>query len=74
MMEYKSYIGYVEFDDEADVLCGEVINIRDVVTFQAASVEGIHKAFRESVDDYIEFCKSRNEVPDKPLAATVAEQ
>ncbi len=74
MMEYKGYIGHVEFDDEANVLHGEVINIRDVITFQATSVEDIHKAFRESVDDYIEFCKSRNEVPNKPLAAAVAEQ
>ena len=68
MMEYKGYIGHVEFDDEANVLHGEVINIRDVITFQATSVEDIHKAFRESVDDYIEFCKSRNESPAKPFS------
>ena len=72
-MEYKGYIGRVEFDDEADILCGEVINIRDVITFQATSVKDIHKAFRESVDDYIEFCESRNAVPDKPLEAAVVE-
>ena len=68
MMEYKGYIGHVEFDDEANVLHGEIINIRDVVTFQATSVKDIHKAFRESVDDYLEFCKSRNESPDKPFS------
>lgn len=68
MMEYKGYIGHVEFDDEADILHGEVINIRDVVTFQATSVKEVHKAFRESVDDYLEFCLSRDESPDKPFS------
>ena len=38
MMEYKGYIARVEFDDEADILHGEVINTRDVITFQGISV------------------------------------
>ncbi len=32
-MEYKGYVGKVEFDDEADLFHGEVINTRDVITF-----------------------------------------
>lgn len=33
-MEYKGYIGQVEFDDEANIFHGEVINLRAVVAFQ----------------------------------------
>ena len=68
MMRYKSYFGKVEFDDEAKVLHGEVAGVRDVVTFQADSVEGIEKAFRESVDDYLAFCRKRGEAPEKPFS------
>jgi len=68
MMQYKGYVGKVELDPEAKLLHGEVVGIRDVVTFQAESVGGIEKAFRESVDDYLEFCKSRGEEPDKPYS------
>ena len=32
-MEYKGYIGKVEIDEEAGILYGEVINVRDVITF-----------------------------------------
>jgi len=39
MMEYKGYLGKVEFDAEAGMLHGEVVGIRDVVTFQGESVE-----------------------------------
>jgi len=31
MMEYKGYFAKVEFDDEADIFHGEVINLQDVV-------------------------------------------
>jgi len=68
MMEYKGYIGKVEIDDEAGVLHGEVINIRDVITFEGTSVDEIHQAFRESVDDYLEFCAQRGESPEKPFS------
>ena len=45
MMEYKGYIGKVDFDDEANIFHGEVINVRDVITFQGESVQEIRQAF-----------------------------
>ncbi|HSW69395.1 MAG TPA: type II toxin-antitoxin system HicB family antitoxin [Gammaproteobacteria bacterium] len=68
MLIYKGYIGHVEFDDEADIFHGEVINTRDVITFQGATVAKIKKAFHESVNDYLAFCKERNEEPEKPFS------
>lgn len=68
MMEYKGFIGVVEFDDEAAIFHGDVVNTRDVITFQGKSVGEIRKAFRESIDDYLEFCKERGEEPDKPFS------
>ncbi len=68
MMEYKGYIGKVEIDDEVGILYGEVINVRDVITFEGTSVDEVQKAFRESVDDYLEFCAKRGESPEKPFS------
>ena len=39
-----------------------------MITFQGKSVAEIQKAFRESVDDYLQFCKKRGEEPDKPFS------
>jgi predicted HicB family RNase H-like nuclease len=39
-----------------------------VITFQGKTVEEIKKAFRESIDDYLKFCRERNEKPDKPFS------
>jgi predicted HicB family RNase H-like nuclease len=68
MMTYKGYIGHVTYDDEARLLHGEVVNIRDVVTFQGQSVDELENAFHDSVDDYLEMCAERGEAPDKPFS------
>jgi predicted HicB family RNase H-like nuclease len=51
-------------------LHGEVINIKDVITFQAKSVDEL-AAFKDSTDDYLEFCAERGEKPDKPFSGKV---
>jgi len=65
-MEYKGYLGRVEFDDDARIFNGEVVNTRDVVTFQGSSVDELLQAFRDSLDDYLAFCQERGEPPDRP--------
>jgi predicted HicB family RNase H-like nuclease len=68
MLSYKGYTGHVEFDDEAGLFHGEVLDTRDVITFQGRSVDEIEAAFRDSVDDYLAFCAERGEKPDKPFS------
>ncbi len=68
MMTYKGYSAKVEFDDEAMIFHGEVIGIRDVVTFQGRSADDLKEAFYASVDDYLDFCDARSEEPDKPFS------
>ncbi len=70
MMEYKGYLGLVEYDDEAGILHGEVINLRDVITFQGETVQELRGAFQESVDDYLAFCAERGEEPERPYSGT----
>ena len=67
-MTYKGYQATVELDEEAGIFHGEVINTRDVITFQGSSVRELKRAFEDSVDDYLEFCASRGEDPEKPFS------
>ena len=68
MMEHKGYIGLVEFDDEACLFHGEIVNMSDVVTFEGQTVRQLRKAFRDSVEDYLDFCAQRGEAPEKPYS------
>ena len=67
-MTYKGYQAKVELDEQAGAFHGEVINTRDVITFQGSSVVKLKQAFKDSVDDYLEFCASRGEDPEKPFS------
>ncbi len=68
MMEYKGYVAKIEFDDDDDLFHGEVINLRDVITFQGYDVNELRQAFQESVEDYLAFCAARGEQPEKPYS------
>lgn len=67
-MQHKGYIGTVEIDSDANLLHGSILGVRDVVTFEGRTPSEAEKAFRESVDDYLNFCKERGEEPDKPYS------
>lgn len=68
MLKHKGYIGHVEFDEEAEIFHGEVINTRDVITFQGETVKQLKQAFIDSIEDYLGFCKERGEFPEKPFS------
>ncbi|OQY54808.1 MAG: toxin-antitoxin system HicB family antitoxin [Candidatus Parabeggiatoa sp. nov. 2] len=72
MLNYKGYIGQVEFDDEADIFHGEVINTRAVITFQGTTVPEIKAAFIDSVEDYLAFCAELGEEPEKPYSGELS--
>ena len=63
VMQYKDYIGEVEFDDEAGLFHGHVANLRGVITFQGTSVTELRAALADSVEDYLEFCAAQGEAP-----------
>jgi predicted HicB family RNase H-like nuclease len=72
MKPYKGYVGSIAFDDEDMVFHGRVLGLRDVVTFEADSAEGLVSAFHESVDDYLAFCTERGTDPQKPYSGKLA--
>ena len=67
-MQYKGYRGQFEVDEEAGLLHGEVVGLRDVVTFQGRTTKEVQQAFKDSIDDYLAFCQERGEEPESPLS------
>ena len=68
MIEYKGYIGVIEFDSEIDSFHGTVINTNDVITFYGASVAELRQEMRKSVDEYLEFCRELGREPEPPFS------
>ena len=70
-MKYKGYQGTVTYDEKAKIFHGEVIGLKDVITFQGTSVDELEEAFTDSVDDYLEFCKKKARAPEKPFSGNL---
>ena len=67
MLEYKGYLGSVEYSNEDEVLHGRLDFIRDLVTYEGKDAKGIRAAFREAVDDYLELCEAEGRKADLTL-------
>ena len=67
-MKYKGYHGYVTYDEEAKLFHGEVVGLKDVITFQGTSVEELEQAFKDSVDEYLDFCEELGRAPERPFS------
>lgn len=63
---YRNFTGSVDVSLEDDVLHGYLLNINDLVSYEADTVPGLKRAFEEAVDDYIATCEKLNREPNKP--------
>ncbi|MGA7343878.1 MAG: hypothetical protein WBE72_19165 [Terracidiphilus sp.] len=57
MMEYKGCLsGPIDFDPEDNTFSGTVAGLRDVIHFEGSTARELSRAFRESIDSYLELC------------------
>ncbi|MCX6580454.1 MAG: type II toxin-antitoxin system HicB family antitoxin [Candidatus Aminicenantes bacterium] len=70
ILEYKGYIGRIEFSAEDKIFHGKLEFINDLVTFEATTVEDLQKEFKSAVDDYLETCKKLSIKPQKSFKGT----
>ncbi len=68
MIQHKGYVGVFEFDPSIDAFHGEVMNTRDVITFQGRSVDELRAAMQSSVEDCLDMCAEDGVNPEKPFS------
>ena len=52
-MEYKGYVGSVEFSEEDIIFYGKVMGIRSLISYEGENARELVEDFHEAVDDYI---------------------
>ena len=67
-MKYKGYVAKIEYDEDNSIFTGMVINTRTVITFSGTSVKELETEFKNSVEDYLEWCKEDGISPEKPYS------
>ena len=64
VMEYKGYVGSVEFSEEDALFFGKVQGIRSLVSYEGTNAKDLISDFHNAVDDYLAICAERNEAPE----------
>jgi predicted HicB family RNase H-like nuclease len=70
VLQYKDYCAALNFSAEDETFFGKILGIDDLVIFEGSSVKELKKAFRESVEDYLETCKELGKEPNKTYKGT----
>ena len=63
-IQYKGYIGSVEFSEEDSIFYGKVMGIRSLISYEGESARELLEDFHGAVDDYLENCKAEGKEPE----------
>lgn len=70
-LQYKGFLGSVEFSEADGVFFGKIEGINALVNFEGESVKELTKAFHEAVEDYLVFCEEEGIEPHKSYSGAL---
>lgn len=63
-IEYKGYIGSVEFSEADGIFYGKVQGIRSLISYEGTNAAELISDFHEAVDDYLDLCIEEGTKPE----------
>ncbi|MCI5688743.1 MAG: type II toxin-antitoxin system HicB family antitoxin [Emergencia sp.] len=63
-MEYRNYIGSVEFSEEDKMFFGKVLGLRTLISYEGNTAQELIDDFHNAVDEYMEFCLQQKTIPE----------
>lgn len=63
-IEYKGYLGSVEFSEEDGLFYGKVMGIRSLISYEGETAKELLEDFHGAVDDYLEACAADVRQPE----------
>ena len=64
-MEYRNYIGSVEFSEADGVFFGKVMGIRALISYEGTTAKELIEDFHGAVDDYLAHCEETGTEPER---------
>jgi len=66
LLEYKGYMGTVEFSLEDNVFHGRVVGIDGLISYEGQDLKNLKSDFEEAIEAYFEMCEEAGIKPQKP--------
>ena len=70
VLEYKGYVGSIEFSVDDEIFYGKVQGIRSLISYEGVDAKELIKDFKDAIDDYLDSCKGRGIEPEKAYKGT----
>ena len=66
-LKYKGYSGTVEYSSADNILHGEVVGIKGLITYHGDNIENLKRDFEDAVDHYLTDCTESGVKPQEPF-------
>lgn len=70
ILEYKGYVGSIEFSEIDSCFFGKVQGIRSLISYEGESATELVLDFHAAVDDYLALCEQRGTEPERAYKGT----
>ena len=64
-IDYKGYIGSIEYSQKDKCFFGKLEMIDDLITFEADNSKDLENNFQKAVEEYLDTCKMLGREPQK---------
>ncbi len=71
IIEYKGYVGSIEFSEKDCIFYGKVQGIRSLISYEGSNAQELLLDFHNAVDDYLALCNSENISPEIPYKGSL---
>lgn len=60
-LQYKGFVGSIEYSDEDSIFYGKVLGIRSLISYEGENMRNLIADFQRAVDSYIEIYSAEEE-------------
>ena len=71
IMNYKDYIGSVEFSEADELFYGKVLGIRSLISYEGTNAKELIANFHGAVDDYLASCEEECITPEIAVSGRI---
>lgn len=66
-LTYKGYAGSIEFSQEDDLLYGNVLGIKSLISYEGTTGKELYADFKGVIDEYMAACEASGIKAEKPF-------
>ncbi|MBQ7916429.1 MAG: type II toxin-antitoxin system HicB family antitoxin [Firmicutes bacterium] len=65
VMEYKNYVGSVEFSEADGLFYGKVLGVRALISYEGTNAKELVEDFHGAVEAYLALCREERREPER---------